>query len=354
VRFLFLFGLGLCLFNIATINTVLAKADEDIRLDINISPEFEKAKADYDAALENLSDEQVRQLEQFEQFHTDAYMPLMESAAKQKIFQACQTLNPDLNKTHGQEMQHYTLVKFDQLETNLDTMKNKLAKIDFINKKILGQYLFFQSDLQRQLMNTVTGASIEKLIESNDQTGQCQTLMAELEKKHSTAYAPQSTLPQGKTKSRQLDGKTVSCAIGMSYQTNQNYQISTQIVFMDIGEGSSFEFSTKIFNFRGKPLTVENSWVNFGGFDTRFNATHSPASSNIIIGKMSAENVVRALQYMKSHGTVFSGAKADAWPEPVTFESPAFPAGEIDRMAKCVASIEPELASPLRTAGFDL
>ncbi|MGM0421697.1 MAG: hypothetical protein ACQEQL_01205 [Pseudomonadota bacterium] len=354
MRFLLFFGLGLCLFNITALNTAGAEDGEDLRLNLNISPEYEQAKADYEAALDDLSSEQVAELEEFEEFHTSVYMPLMESAARQKTFQACKKVTPDLDETHGREMQHYTLAKFDALETNLDGFKDKLAKIDFIDQDVFGQYLLFQIDMQRQLMNAMAAATSESIIENQDKDGQCEKLLSELKTDYSDAYAPQSTLEAKSARSRQLEGKTASCSIGMSHQTNQNYQISTQIVFMNLGDRPSFEFSTKIYDSRDNPLLLESAWINFGGFDTRFNAQHSPAGSAIMIGRMPPENVVPALHYMKTHDTVFSGAKARSWPDRVVFESPAFPDREIDRMAECVAAMEPEMASPLRAAGFEL
>jgi hypothetical protein len=322
-----------------------AKAADAPAAHVRVDPALSAKEEQYKKIFAALTKEQQAALRALDQKNTELNEPnfaIIEQTAK---FSACAKKNPALVRKYGDALLTFKYRKLDEYAGLRAKFFTEMAKIAFIDKKLLDGHLTMQANMQAQKI----GGKARQQQEVKPE--ECAKLTAELD--HIPPYfeASNSAFRAAETRNPATD-KIKSCSMTLLHnQTGGGQQSIALHVIPDSAETGTFEFSAKIFLSPKKTVPVESLWIDFGTLNTRFMARTRSANGQMELGVLPAASIVPALRDMAKMPTTVS-IKSAGRAEANVFRTrlPAKP--ELDKFSRCVAEAQPKLIAPLIDAGF--
>jgi hypothetical protein len=332
-----------------------APAIKNPQTGISADPALAKAEEAYRQAIKAVSPVQRQKLAALDQAALMAEQPQAELTTKSIELAACAKLDPTLQAAYGKKIQNFSMAKLDEMREGWTLLASRQEKIDFIDQRVLSGHIAYDRSLQTQ-MTAGVGEGLAQQIVATKNASKCSELKADLNAKYAEDYtvpAKQSP-PEVKILRNKDDHSVEACITGINHTTGDGAFINVALIYAHYPQEASpvLEFNARVKDKDGKPMKVQDVWVNFGAIDTRFASRMMQPSPDFLVGRVQPPDLILPLlDYMKSRKVV-AAVKAGGWPKQVAFEAGLFPANIVGRMASCVAAVNPSLADPLKKAGF--
>ncbi len=349
----------------ATLITNTAYADENTqptaedrgatsaKVHIQINPELSKREDAYKQAVEKLSAEQQKQLENLDTQITQAHEPEISVAVQSSVFKACAAIEPEFEKAYKDKLTSFRLKKQEELFDSLATLSKQKREYEFIDQKLIGGHHAFQRSLQMQFISGTANVLSEGIKSNPENTQACDELKTELSEEFKEPYFVDANTGQPGFNSNNLMGQKM-CGIGFKHKAPSGDDISIGMIYFKEGGQYHFDVSAKILApspaGEVKSLPVEDAWVDFGAINTQFWTRKRQPYPSLYIMSFEKQKVVNVLHQMRQYPTYVSTKNPD-WENKVVF-SYQYPPSEIEKMAKCVTEVDSEMAKPLKDAGF--